>query len=75
MRRCMSSKASLVVTSALIELATLPPMLLFSHEFDGTLPVTGGYHELLHGPEWQEAADHMVQWMAQHSAGEMRSKL
>lgn len=31
------------------------------HEFEG------GYHELLHGPEWQDATDQMVQWMHQRS--------
>jgi len=36
---------------------------------DATLHVyKGGYHELLHGPEWQEATDRMIEWMTTRAA-------
>ncbi|KAG1680800.1 hypothetical protein FOA52_008133 [Chlamydomonas sp. UWO 241] len=42
---------------------------------DATLHVyKGGYHELLHGPEWQDATDRMIEWMTKRS-GQGRSKL
>ncbi|GLC39425.1 hypothetical protein PLESTB_001347700 [Pleodorina starrii] len=31
-------------------------------------PVAGGYHELLHGPEWEDCARALLEWMAAHGA-------
>ncbi|GAX72846.1 hypothetical protein CEUSTIGMA_g301.t1 [Chlamydomonas eustigma] len=31
----------------------------------------GGYHELLHGPEWRDATDSMTRWIAKRSATTM----